>query len=40
MGEENKKGSKEGKYGWCTFYTRMNIEFLKPVDITIRRGLR
>jgi hypothetical protein len=22
-----KEGSKEGEYGWCTFYTRMNIEF-------------
>jgi hypothetical protein len=23
-----KEGSKEGEYGWCTFHTRMNIEFL------------
>jgi hypothetical protein len=25
---EGKKGSKEGEYGWCSFYTRMNIEFI------------
>jgi hypothetical protein len=30
---------KEGEYGWCAFYTRMNIVF-KPVEITIGRGQR
>jgi hypothetical protein len=24
-----KEGSKEGEYGWCSFYARMNIEFLR-----------
>jgi hypothetical protein len=23
------EGNQEDEYGWCTFYTRMNIEFLK-----------
>jgi hypothetical protein len=23
-----KEGSKEGEYGWCSFYTRMNRGFL------------
>jgi hypothetical protein len=23
-----KEGSSEGEYWWCTFYVRMNIEFL------------
>jgi hypothetical protein len=23
-----KEGGQEGEYGWCTFYTGMNIEFL------------
>jgi hypothetical protein len=22
-----REGSKESEYGWCTFYTRMNIEY-------------
>jgi hypothetical protein len=26
---EGERGSKEGKNGWATSYTRMNIEFLK-----------
>jgi hypothetical protein len=31
-GEKGKEGSKEGKYGWCTFYTRMNVEFLNLLN--------
>jgi hypothetical protein len=26
--EREDKRSLKGEYGWCTFYTRMNIEFL------------
>jgi hypothetical protein len=32
--------SQEGEYGWYASYTRMNVEFFKPVEITIRKGLR
>jgi hypothetical protein len=38
MGEGVEEGRKEGKYGWCIFYKRMNRIF-KLVDITIRKGL-
>jgi hypothetical protein len=32
-------GGREGEYGWCTLYIRMNIEFFKLVETTIRRGV-
>jgi hypothetical protein len=37
-----KQGSKENEYDWYTCSTRMNLEYgiFKPVEITIRRGLR
>jgi hypothetical protein len=44
---EAKEGRKEGEYGLTTFHTRMNIQkkrneykIFKPVEITIRRGVR
>jgi hypothetical protein len=27
------EGSKEGEYGGCTFYTRMNIEYLNLLKL-------
>jgi hypothetical protein len=32
-----KEGSKQGEYGWCTFYTRVNIEFLKETKVEGRK---
>jgi hypothetical protein len=37
----NRRGRiKEGEYGWCTLYTRMNTEFFQPIENHHKKGTK